>query len=107
MMPIMSAKPSRLAPTAASVIQPLVVIIMKRLPKKRTTAESREPTLWLSDCPSMSTSLVMRERMSPVGTALKYDMGRRLIFAEMSARMLRPMRCVTVVIIHPWTTVRM
>ena len=99
MMPIISAKPSRLAPTAASVIQPLVVIIMNRLPKNSTTAESSVPTLWLSDWPSVSTSLVMRERMSPVGTVLKYDMGRRLILAEMSARMLRPMRCVTVVMI--------
>ena len=61
-----STKPNIVDTTAVTVIMPLVFIIIKRLPTKRTTAETRLPILWLRDWLMVSTSLVTRERISPV-----------------------------------------
>ena len=66
MMANIRAKPSRLATTAVRVIQTLVRSIITRLPRRRITAESRPPMLWFRDWPMVSTSLVTRERTSPV-----------------------------------------
>ena len=42
--------------------------------------------LWLKFCPMVSTSLVIRERISPTVRDSKYAMGIRLIFSEISFR---------------------
>ena len=42
--------------------------------------------LWFRLCPSVSTSLVMRERISPWVIVSKYFTGMRFIFSEISFR---------------------
>ena len=77
--------------------------IMTSAPSICTTELTSAPKLFFSDWPIVSTSFVTRERISPVEVRLKYDIGSRLIFAEISARIFLATRCVTVVSVQLWT----
>ena len=76
---------------------------MTSAPSICTTELTSVPKLFFSDWPIVSTSFVTRERISPVEVRLKYDIGSRLIFAEISARIFLATRCVTVVSVQLWT----
>ena len=65
-----TTKPRRLARMAVRVIQRLVMSIIRRLPKSKITEVMRLPMLWFSDWLMRSTSLVTRERISPVEVRL-------------------------------------
>ena len=101
MIAIISAKPSAEASTAAPVMAAFVHSMTTSEPASCVTAVTSVPTLWLMDWPIVSTSFVTRESTSPVDVWLKYAMGSRLIFLEMSERIDRATRCVTKAMIQP------
>ena len=55
-----------------------------------------------SDCPSVSTSFVILESISPVCTLSKYPIGMRSIFSEMSRLILYTIFWVTFVMMRAW-----
>ena len=73
------------------------------MPITVAVAAIRVVTLWFRLWPNVSTSLVMRDSVSPIGWDSKCASGMRLILAAMSLRSLKHRRWVIVVMIHPWT----
>ena len=66
MITIMITKPMSTEPTAVSAIIQFVINIMISEPPSMVTAATSVVRLVLRFCPSVSTSFVMRERISPV-----------------------------------------
>ena len=72
--------------SAMTVIRGLMLSIITSTPRMVVTEVITWVALWFRLCPSVSTSLVMRERISPCVMRSKYCMGRRSIFSEISLR---------------------
>ncbi len=83
---MMSAPQRGRMSTAMSVISGLMLSIMTKTPIRVVAAVMICVTLWFKLWPSVSTSLVMRERTSPTVLDSKYFMGIRWIFSEISRR---------------------
>ena len=73
---------------AIRVMVTFMVSITIMIPSMLIIAQMKFEMLWLSDCPSVSTSLVILESISPVCTRSKYPIGMRFIFSEMSRLIL-------------------
>ena len=72
--------------SAISVIRGLMESIITSTPIIVVTDVMSVVMLWLKLCPSVSTSLVMRDSTSPTVFDSKYASGIRLIFSEISRR---------------------
>ena len=71
---------------AMSVMSALIDSIMTSTPITLTVLVMAWVTLWLKECPKVSTSLVMRLSVSPTGLRSKYAKGMRSIFWSMASR---------------------
>ena len=71
---------------ATSVMIQLMESIMTSTPTTVTAEVMAWVMPWLRLWPSVSTSLVMRERVSPVEVFSKYPKGTRSIFFAMASR---------------------
>ena len=69
-----------------SVMTQLIDSIMTTTPTTVTREVTSCVTPWLRLCPSVSTSLVMRERVSPVEFLSKKPNGMRSIFSAIARR---------------------
>jgi len=69
-------------------------------PRTIAIAPVIEPRLWFSVWPIVSTSFVTRLNTSPYACVSKYLSGSRLILTEMSLRILRESRAVTVAMMN-------
>ena len=74
--------------TAIIVIRGEILIIIMNTPTSVATDVIMVVILWLSPCPSVSTSFVVLERTSPYVLLSKYFIGIRLIFSDISLRSL-------------------
>ena len=72
--------------TVMPVSSGLMVSIMITTPTMVVAEVMSCVTPWLRLCPSVSTSLVMRESVSPVELRSKYPTGMRSIFSAMARR---------------------
>lgn len=84
-IPIRPAEMGRMT-MAIKVIRGLMLSIMIRTPIMVVMEVISCVMLWFRLCPSVSTSLVIRERTSPTVLLSKYFMGIRLIFSQISCR---------------------
>jgi len=71
---------------AIRVIRGLILSIMISTPTMVVREVISWVTLWLRLCPSVSTSLVIRDSTSPTVLLSKYFMGIRLILEQISSR---------------------
>ena len=72
--------------TVMSVMSGLIESIMTNTPTMVVIEVMSCVTPWLRLWPSVSTSLVMRESVSPTELRSKYPIGMRSIFSEMRLR---------------------
>ncbi len=82
-----------------------MVSIMMRVPMICTIEAMTCVMLWLSDCATVSTSLVMRESTSPMEfpSSEKYESPMTEIFSATCLRMRYESFWVTEAITHDWT----
>ena len=94
-------KPSNAARMPRNAIFQLVQNIMIAAPISREMLSTIVESDWFSIWPTVSTSFVTSESVSPVLCESKYRSGRRLIFFEISDRMDLVILWATVAMMKP------